>query len=287
MKVKTERLWQVRGRTLDLSTDTKVMGIINMTPDSFSGDGNSCGSEEAVRQAERFASEGAAIIDVGGESTRPGSTRVEESVEIERVVPVIAEIVKKLGVVVSVDTSKAAVARAAIDAGAEIINDISGLRFDGKMGGVAAETGAGLVLMHSQGDFETMHRKSTAKDIGRAVVTGLRQSVTAACEAGVEKGNICLDIGIGFGKTTEQNLELIRRLCDISDCFPATPVMVGVSRKSFIGAVTKEDVPQNRLAGTIAANCAAILNGADIVRVHDVKAAVDAIRVLNAIRGRG
>lgn len=285
IKVTTERFWKLRSRKLDVSARVNVMAILNMTPDSFSDGGRHGTKDDALRMAEGFVSDGATIVDVGGESTRPGSMRVGTAQEIDRVVPVIEAIVGNLDIAVSVDTSKASVAKAAVDAGAEIVNDISGMRFDHDMGRVAADSGAAMILMHSEGDFDSLHLKSADADIGKTVVAGLRKSLYAAIESGVVRNRICLDIGIGFGKTMEQNLELLRRLRDISDCFPGIPMMVGASRKSFIGSITNEDIPENRLPGTIAANCAAVLNGADIIRVHDVKAAVDSIKVLDAIRG--
>jgi len=262
-----------------------VMGILNVTPDSFSDGGAFLAVDDAVRQAERLIGEGADIIDIGGESTRPGSERVAAEIEIGRVVPVIDAISKRFDVAISIDTSKSAVAVAAMDAGAEIINDISGLRFDAKVADVAARTNSGLVLMHSCGEFETMHSKPAARDIFAEVSTDLKRSVAEAKLAGVADANIVLDVGIGFGKTLEQNLELIAKLDRLVNEFAAYPILVGTSRKSFIGKILGGVPPSERLGGSIASALIAIQNGAKIVRVHDVKETVAAIKIAAAIAG--
>ncbi len=262
-----------------------VMAILNVTPDSFSDGGAYLEVEDALMQTERLIAEGADIIDIGGESTRPGSERVAAEVETSRVVPVISAIAKRFDVPVSIDTSKAEVAAEAIDAGAEIINDISGLRLDGEIANVAARTNAGLVLMHSRGEFETMHSQPPVDDIFAEVSADLKRSVGAAKAAGVADANIVLDIGIGFGKTLEQNLELIAKLDRLVNEFAAYPILVGTSRKSFIGKILGGVPPSERLGGSIASALIAIQNGAKIVRVHDVKDTVAAIRTARAIVG--
>lgn len=262
-----------------------VMAILNVTPDSFSDGASFLSVDDALRQAERLITEGADILDIGGESTRPGSERVAAEIEIGRVVPVIEAISKRFDVAISIDTSKSQVAAAAMDAGAEIINDISGLRFDAEIANVAARTNAGLVLMHSCGEFETMHSKPPVDDIFAEVSADLKRSVSEAKAAGVADANIVLDVGIGFGKTLEQNLELIAKLDRLVNEFAAYPILVGTSRKSFIGKILGGVPPSERLGGSIASALIAIQNGAKIVRVHDVKETVAAIKTAAAIEG--
>ncbi|HEX6278794.1 MAG TPA: dihydropteroate synthase [Pyrinomonadaceae bacterium] len=260
-----------------------VMGILNVTPDSFSDGGRYADVDAALTRAEEMIGEGAAIIDIGGESTRPGSERVPADVEIERIVPVIEAIAKRFDIPISIDTSKSAVAEAAIDAGAEIINDISGLRFDEGIAGVAARSKAGLVLMHSRGEFETMHSQPPVDDIIAEVSNDFRRSLSIAASHGVVPDAIVLDVGIGFGKTPEQNLELIAKLDRIADTFKQFPLLVGASRKSFIGKALDGAPPEDRLSGSIAAAVAAVMNGAKILRVHDVRETIEALKITNAI----
>ena len=259
------------------------MGILNVTPDSFSDGGRFADLDAAIRCAEEMIDEGAAILDIGGESTRPGSKRVSEQVEIDRVIPVIEEISSRFDVPVAIDTSKAKVADAAVNAGAEIINDISGLRFDERIAEVAASTKAGLVLMHSRGEFETMHSQPPVEDVVSEVTNDFRRAIAIAEVRGISSDSIVLDIGIGFGKTLEQNLELIAKLAKIRDTFPEVPLLVGTSRKSFIGKILDGASPQDRLSGSLAAAVAAVLNGAKILRVHDVRETVEAVKITNAI----
>lgn len=276
--------WQTSRRQISLDRPL-VMAILNVTPDSFSDGGAFLSVDDALRQAERWIGEGADIIDIGGESTRPGSKRVSAETETGRVVPVIEAVAKRFDIPVSIDTSKSEVAAAALDAGAEIINDISGLRFDPAIVDVAARTNAGLVLMHSCGEFETMHVLPPVDDIFAEVSADLDRSIKAARAAGVEDANIVLDIGIGFGKTLEQNLELIAKLDRLVREFAPFPILVGTSRKSFIGKILGGVPPSERLGGSIASALIAIQNGAKIVRVHDVKETVAAIKIAAAIKG--
>lgn len=271
-------------RVLTFEAGPLVMGILNVTPDSFSDGGKFVDVDAALRRAEKMIEEGAAIIDVGGESTRPDSARVPVFEECSRTVPVIEAIAVRFDIPISIDTTKADVARAAIDAGAEIVNDISGLRFDPEMGKVAARQKTGLVLMHLRGSFETMHRMEPVGDIVRDVTEGLTRSVAAAFEAGVERDRIALDVGLGFSKTSEQNLELIGRLAEISKEFDGLPMLVGASRKSFIGRILGGVAPQERISGTVAAHAVAAWNGADIIRAHDVREAVESLKVVSAVR---
>lgn len=272
-------LWQTARRTLKLDRPL-VMGILNVTPDSFSDGGEHASVDEALRHAERMLADGADMIDIGGESTRPGSSRTEGAVEIGRVVPVIDGIASRFDVPISIDTSKAAVASAAVEAGAEIINDISGLRWDETLADVAAGSGAGLILMHSRGTFETMHTEPPVNDIRDKVVNGLRRSIGSAHLHGVSDDHICLDIGIGFSKTLEQNVELLAHLDSIVAEFQDYPLLVGTSRKSFIGRILGGVPVDQRLGGSIATALIAAQNGAKVLRVHDVRETAQALKLL-------
>mgnify|MGYP003701053823 CR=1 FL=1 len=260
------------------------MGVLNVTPDSFSDGGQFSSIERALARAEEMIAEGADIIDIGGESTRPGAEMVSAEEEMRRVVPVIRELSKSSIVPISIDTTKAAVAQAALDAGAEIINDISALRFEPEVANVAASAQAGLVLMHSRGDAGTMHRLEPVADIMAEVVDSLRQSIAEAERRGVPLGCIAVDPGIGFSKSLEQNVELIARLDEFAQAFAGVPILVGTSRKSFLGRLLEDAPADERLHATMATVTAAVLRGAHIVRVHDVKAAVETVRVVDAIK---
>ena len=280
----TVREWKLARRSLPYSERTLVMGVLNVTPDSFSDGGQFFAFDRAIAQAERMIQEGADIIDVGGESTRPGSEFVSEADEMRRVIPVIERLASSSSVPLSIDTTKASVARAAVEAGAEIVNDISGLRFDPSIADEVAKANAGLVLMHSRGTPKDMQQLPPAADIMSEVISGLRQSVTAAEQRGVRRESIVIDPGIGFGKTAEQNVELIAKLDQFAQEFPDLPLMIGTSRKSFIGKLLNQAPSNERLYGTVASVVAAVLRGAHIVRVHDVKAVLDAVKVADAIR---
>lgn len=282
--------WHIGGnRTLPIGERTLVMGVLNVTPDSFSDAGMFFSFESAIAHADQMIAEGADIIDVGGESTRPGGAAiVTAEEEIERVVPVIKQLAARTPVPISIDTTKAEVARAALDAGATIVNDISSLRFDFLIADEAAKSGAGLVLMHSRGTPATMHRLPPVADIISEVTSSLRASIAMAERRGVKRESIVIDPGIGFGKSQEQNIELIAKLDQIIAAFPDFPLLIGTSRKSFIGRILADSdgnpAPvEGRLYGTMASTTAAILKGAHIVRVHDVKAAVQTVRVCDEI----
>ncbi len=277
--------WRTSRREIALDK-TLVMAILNVTPDSFSDGGEYFSVDDALRQAEILMNEGADILDVGGESTRPNSERVSADEEIRRVVPVIEAISRRFDLPISVDTSKGKVAETAIAAGAEIINDVSGLRFDEMTAEVAAKYQTGLILMHSRGDFETMHKQKPVENIFQEVADGFRQSIKTAGKLGVKKENIALDVGIGFGKTHAQNLELIGKLDKLCEEFPEFPMLVGTSRKSFIGKMLNGAPPSERLNGTLAADAIAVWNGANIVRVHDVKAAVENLKIVDALKNQ-
>lgn len=277
--------WHTSRRRMDCGEKTLVMAIFNATPDSFSDGGRFFSPDQAARRVETLIAEGADIIDVGGESTRPGSRRISADEEIDRVVPIIEIIVKRFDVPVSVDTSKSIVAEKAIEAGAEIINDVSGLRFDERIAEVAARTNAGLILMHLRGEFETMHRQEPVENILPEVVQGLYQSLEKAENYAVKRKSIALDAGIGFSKTFEQNLELIARLNLLCSEFPDFPMLIGTSRKSFIGKILNGAPPEERLTGSLASAAIAVWNGVHIVRVHDVKAMVEVLKVVDRIKG--
>ena len=278
------RQWKVARRSLPYGERTLVMGVLNVTPDSFSDGGEFFSLDRAVAHAEQMIAEGADLIDIGGESTRPGSAFVSEAEELQRVIPVIERLAAKSPVPISIDTTKSSVARAAIAAGAEIVNDISGLRFDPSIADEAAKAKAGLVLMHSRGTPKTMQQLPPVDDILNEVIGGLRKSIAEALGRGVPRESIAIDPGIGFGKTVEQNVELIAKLDQLVIAFAEFPIMIGTSRKSFIGKLLDNAPADERLHGTIASIVASVLNGARIVRVHDVKAAVDALRIADAVR---
>ncbi|HZH89638.1 MAG TPA: dihydropteroate synthase [Pyrinomonadaceae bacterium] len=279
------REWKLARRTLSLDGRTLIMGVLNVTPDSFSDGGRFFDLERAAAHAAGMLADGADIIDIGGESTRPGGATVTTEEELRRIVPVVARLRAQLpGALISVDTTKAEVARAALDAGAEIVNDISALRFDERIAVEAARAGAGLVLMHSRGTPATLHNLPPVPDIMAEVTGALRRSIAVAEQHGVARAQIAIDPGIGFGKSGEQNLELLARLDALVARFADFPLLVGTSRKSFIGRLLGDAPPAERLHGTMASVTAAILGGANIIRVHDVRAAVETARIADAIK---
>lgn len=259
-----------------------IMGVVNTTPDSFSDGGSYLSASAAVSHALRLVEQGADIIDIGGESSRPGATPVSEKEELQRVVPVISELAGKCPVPISIDTTKSAVARAALDAGASIINDISGLNHDPAMARIAAEYNAGLVLMHMRGTPQQMQHDTVYSDLIGEIVAYLTVSIAKAESAGVAPNRIMVDPGIGFGKDLEGNLSIIRSIVRLQSL--NKPILIGASRKSFIGRLTGADTG-NRLAGSIAAATAAVLNGASAVRVHDVAETRQAVDLAQRLRG--
>ena len=280
------RQWKLAHRSLTYGERTLVMGILNVTPDSFSDGGEFFSFDRAVAHAEQMVAEGADIIDVGGESTRPGSEFVSEAEEMRRVIPVIERLSSAISIPISIDTTKSSVARAALTAGAEIVNDISGLRFEPALGDDVARAGAGLVLMHSRGTPKVMQQMPPAEDIITEVVDGLRAAVGIATDRGVSRDQIAIDPGIGFGKTVTQNLELIARLDQIAGAFPDLPVMIGTSRKSFIGKILHGAAVDQRLEGSIVSAAIAAYNGVSIVRTHDIKETSASLKMVDAICGR-
>ena len=277
-------VWRVGERAFDSSERTLVMGILNVTPDSFSDGGRFLGERAAVDHGVNMAESGADIVDVGGESTRPGSDPVGAEVEIERVVPVIERLARYLpGIPISIDTRKAEVAAAALEAGATIVNDVSG-GSDPAMFELASQHGAGIVLMHMRGDPKTMQVEPIYDDVVAEVHEYLRERVEAAEFAGVEPDRIVVDPGIGFGKDLDHNLALIRRIDAFLDL--GRPVLVGPSRKRFLGTLL--DLPEDqRVEGTAAAVAWMVSRGAHVVRVHDVQEIVRVVRVVDAISKAG
>ncbi|HTC55474.1 MAG TPA: dihydropteroate synthase [Candidatus Sulfotelmatobacter sp.] len=279
--------WSLGTRTLELGKRTLIMGIVNVTPDSFSDGGRYLDPEKAAEHAIQLLDEGADIIDVGGESTRPAAKiAVSAEEELQRVLPVITALKKQRPqVVISVDTYKASVARAATTAGADIVNDVSGLRWDAQMASTIAEIKCGAVLMHTRGRPEEWRTLPPPGDIFLQVKRELREWAEAAVLAGVRRERIALDPGFGFGKNFEQNYPLLARFQDLQSL--GFPLVAGTSRKSFLGrALAKDgkDAPvADRLHGNLAAQTALILKGAHIIRTHDVKGAVDAARVADAV----
>jgi dihydropteroate synthase len=285
------REWHIAGdRKLPIGRRTLLMGILNVTPDSFSDGGEFFSLDKALAHAEQMIADGADIIDVGGESTRPGGAAiVSADEEMNRVLPVISELAKRFAVPISVDTTKAAVARASLDAGAAIVNDISALRFEPEVADEVTKSGAGLVLMHSRGTPGELHGLPPVADIIDEVTTSLRSSIKVAEERGVRRESIVIDPGIGFGKSQEQNIELIVKLDQIIAAFPDLPVLIGTSRKSFLGRIIADTdgnpAPSDqRLHATMASTTAAVLKGAHIVRVHDVKATRETVETADAIQ---
>ncbi len=267
---------------MDFSSRTHIMGALNVTPDSFSDGGKFFRLEDAIRQGMKMAEEGADIIDVGGESTRPGSDPVPLEEELSRVIPVIESLSQKTDVPISIDTYKAEVAKQALDAGAQMINDISALRFDPEMKQVASEFKVPINLMHIKGTPKNMQKNPWYEDVIGEITEYLKQSVQIAQKAGIEKEKITIDPGIGFGKRLEDNLNILKNLKKLS--ILGCPILIGCSRKSFIGKIL--DVPvEERLEGSLAALAVAIMNGANIVRVHDVKESRRVAMLVDAVIG--
>jgi len=272
------------GFSLDLSERTHVMGVLNVTPDSFSDGGHFFHKDKAIEQGLAMAADGADIIDVGGESTRPYSARISKEEELDRVIPVIRELRKEIKIPISIDTLKAEVAGEALSAGASMINDISALRSDPEMTSLAAATQVPVILMHMRGTPEKMQEKPLYGNLIQEVIDSLRDSMEKAVQMGIRKEMIILDPGIGFGKTFDHNLEIIRELNRFK-CL-GRPILLGSSRKAFIGHILGKP-PLERDTGTMAAVAVGIMHGAHIVRVHDVKRAVETVKVVDAIkRGR-
>jgi len=274
-------------RTLALGERTLIMGVLNVTPDSFFDGGKYLDSPSAIARAVELERAGADLIDIGGESTRPGADPVSAEEELSRVLPVLEGLRGQIHIPISLDTQKATVAEAGLELGVELINDVSALRSDPKLAGIIRRKRAALTLMHMRGTPSTMHKGPFASDVTRDVVSGLKAAVNRATRAGIAKAQILVDPGFGFGKTYEQNFELLARLPELAKL--GYPLVVGTSRKVFIGwklAGGGKETPwplENRLWGTAATVAAAILGGAHIVRVHDVEEMAQVARIVDAI----
>jgi dihydropteroate synthase len=275
------RQWKIADRVIDLSGRGLIMGVLNVTPDSFSDGGRFFSTEKAVERGLSMSQEGAQIVDVGGESTRPGAESVAAEEELRRVVPVIKELRAKIEIFVSIDTSKAHVARAAIEAGASIVNDVTGGKADKEMMPLVAENKAAFIIMHMQGNPRTMQIEPHYIDVVSEVADFFRQQYARALECGIDPMAIAFDPGIGFGKTLEHNLELLAQLERIRVC--ERPLVVGVSRKSFLAKLIGSSEMDDRRAPAVALTSLLRMRGADVFRVHDVKENVNALLATEAI----
>ncbi len=273
--------WQLKNRTLDLTRRGVVMGILNVTPDSFSDGGRHDALDSALSHARQMIAEGAEIIDIGGESTRPGAAMISSELEISRTAPVIRALRSEWAGMISIDTWKADVARAAISAGADIVNDISGLTGDPEMVVVCRDSGCGVVVMHRQGTPETMQLAPHYDDVVREVREFFEERLAALSTAGIRAESLCFDPGIGFGKTVAHNIELLRHLARLSPA--GRPLLLGVSRKSFIGRVLESARLEDREWPTVALTARARELGVRLHRVHDVKPNLEALRMIEAI----
>jgi dihydropteroate synthase len=276
-----ERQWKICERVVDLSHRGMIMGVLNVTPDSFSDAGEFSDVEKAVVHGRRLVTEGAQIVDVGGESTRPGAEPVSAEEELRRVIPVIKQLRRETDTVISIDTSKAEVASAALEAGAVIVNDVTGGLNDAKMMPLVARRGAAFIIMHMQGSPQTMQAAPFYEDVVREVANFFRQQYACALECGIDPMAIAFDPGIGFGKTLEHNLELLRNLDRWR--VPDRPLVVGVSRKAFLGRLAKGAEMNNREMSTMILTAVLRGRGADVLRVHDVAGNVRALRVAEAV----
>jgi dihydropteroate synthase len=273
--------WQLKNRTLDLTQRGGVMGILNVTPDSFSDGGRHDSFDSALRHARQMISEGAEIIDIGGESTRPGAAMISSELEISRTAPVVHALRSEWDGLISIDTWKADVAHAAIAAGADIVNDISGLTGDPDMAAVCRDSGCGVVVMHRQGTPETMQLAPHYDDVVREVREFFEERLATLTSSGIAEAALCFDPGIGFGKTVAHNLELLRNLDHLAPA--GRPLLLGVSRKSFIGRVLESEQLEDREWPTVALTARARELGVRLHRVHDVKPNLEALRMIEAI----
>jgi dihydropteroate synthase len=276
-------IWKTSGRNLDLSTLAQVMGILNVTPDSFSDGGKFSGHDSAITHARSMIAEGAAIIDIGGESTRPGATPVGTEEEIRRTIPVIHSLRAEWDGLISIDTTKAAVAKAALEAGADIVNDVSGLTADPEMIPVCFASDCGIVIMHMQGTPTDMQENPSYSDVVEEVTAFFRERLNTLSAAGIDPARICFDPGIGFGKSLAHNVGLLRNLDELAP--QGYPLLLGVSRKSFIGKLTGTGLPADRDAATIALTAQARMKGIMLHRVHDVRGNLAALRVTEGVHG--
>lgn len=271
----------IRGHSFEWGTRTYLMGILNVTPDSFSDGGQFDTVNAALFQAQKMVIEGADIIDIGGQSTRPGAKQISLEEELNRVIPVIEAIGSEIFIPISIDTTRAAVAQAAIEAGADLVNDISGGTFDEQMLSVVAQLDVPFILMHIRGTPQTMQKLTDYQDLIGEIKQFLDNQINQALSIGIKRSHLLIDPGIGFAKTYEQNLELLRQIKKFRSL--DVPILIGPSRKSFIGRILNQSDPKQRVWGTAAACCAAIASGADILRVHDVRPMYEVCRVADAI----
>jgi dihydropteroate synthase len=271
-----------RNYSFDFSKKTYIMGVLNVTPDSFSDGGLYFDISAAIEKAHRIAEEGADIIDIGGESTRPGSEQITTEEELKRIIPVIEALAGEISIPISIDTYKSEIARRALDAGASIVNDISGLRFDPKMPEVVSQNNVPVVIMHIKGTPRDMQQNPQYEALIPEIMDYLRTGITIARKAGIPDDKIVIDPGIGFGKTYEDNLKIIHDLHEFS--FFRKPILIGPSRKAFLGKILGDVPVTDRLEGTAAAVSVSIMNGANIIRVHDVKEMVKVAKVADAIK---
>ncbi|MCX7990945.1 MAG: dihydropteroate synthase [Proteobacteria bacterium] len=279
---KRDYQWKVKDRLINLGSKTLIMGVLNVTPDSFSDGGLFFDKDLALKQAERLIEDGADIIDIGGESTRPGAEEITAEEEIKRIIPLLETLRKKYPhILISVDTYKSQVADVALSAGADIINDISGLNFDPKLAEIVAKYGAGLILMHTRGKPKEMQKDLNYDDFMEEVLEYMRNSINRAINSGITKESLVVDPGIGFGKSYEHNLFILRRLKEFKVL--GLPILIGTSRKSFIGKILNKEA-KDRDIGTMATIAIAISEGASIVRVHNVAMAKDVVLVSDAIK---
>ena len=271
----------IRGRCFEWGQRTYLMGVLNVTPDSFSDGGEFNTTNAALAQAQALVAGGADMIDVGGQSTRPGAEQITLTEELDRVLPVLQVLRKEISVPISVDTTRAFVAKAAVEAGADLVNDVSGGTFDPEMLPTVASICVPIVLMHNRGNPQTMLKLIDYQDLMGEISSFLAGQIAKATGAGIDPGKIIIDPGIGFAKNYDQNIEIFRRLPELRklNC----PILVGASRKSFIGRILNQPDPKARVWGTAAACCAAIFNGADLLRVHDVKEMRDVSLVADAL----
>jgi dihydropteroate synthase len=274
-------IWKIKGRNLDLTHRAQVMGILNVTPDSFSDGGHFAAHDTALGHARKMIEEGALIIDIGGESTRPGAQPVEADEEIRRTVPVIRSLRAEWDGLISLDTSKAAVAQAALEAGADIVNDVSGLTADPEMAAVCAGSQCGIVIMHMRGTPADMQENPIYSDVVAEVRAYFQDRLETLGSQGIDPARLCFDPGIGFGKTLEHNLDLLRHLDELSP--PGFPLLLGVSRKSLIGKLTGADLPADRDAATFALTAMARTKGMMLHRVHNVKGNLAALRIAEGV----
>jgi len=271
----------IRNKSFIWGQQTYLMGVLNITPDSFSDGGDYNNLEEASQRAATLVEAGAAILDIGGQSTRPGAKQISPEEELERVIPIIKRIRKSLNIPISVDTTRAEIAQQAVRAGADIVNDISGGTFGADMLTTVAELEVPIILMHIRGTPETMQQMTDYEDLVGEIIAVLEERLSAAETAGIARSRLLIDPGIGFGKTAEQNLELLRQLDQFQRL--GVPILVGTSRKSFIGKIINQDDPKQRVWGTASSCCAAIAQGADILRVHDLPQMWEVAKVADAI----